>query len=122
MIKISKTSYQKIKNFNLKEWHGVDIEHYGKKVEWNDKNFIFKAEEDGQIVGSASGKYASGVVYINDIIVAKNKRGKGIGSALMIEIEKFGKKLGAHKIWLITGENWKENEFYQKIGFKKGNI
>ena len=36
--------------------------------------------------------------------------------------EEFGKKLGAHKIWLITGKDWSENNFYQKLGFKKGGI
>ncbi|MDP3973760.1 MAG: GNAT family N-acetyltransferase [Candidatus Daviesbacteria bacterium] len=122
MIKITKASYRQIKDFNLKEWHGVDIEHYGKEVEWNDKKFIFKAEEEGQTVGTISGRYASGVVYISEIIVAKSKRGKGVGSALMKKIEEFGKKLGAHKIWLITGKDWSENKFYRKLGFKKGAI
>ncbi len=122
MIKITKASYRQIKDFNLREWHGADIEHYGKKVEWNDKKFIFKAEENGQIVGTTSGKYASGVVYISEIIVAKDKRGKGVGSILIKKIEDFGRKLGAHKIWLITGKDWSESEFYKKLGFKKGSI
>lgn len=122
MIKITMTSYNQIKDFNIREWHGVDIEHYGKEVEWKDKNFIFKAEENRQIVGTASGKYASGVVYISEIIVAKDKRSKGVGRDLMKKIEEFGKKLEAHKIWLITGRDWTENEFYQKLGFKNGGI
>ncbi|MBI4059352.1 GNAT family N-acetyltransferase [Candidatus Microgenomates bacterium] len=122
MIKITNASYRQIKDFNLKEWHGVDIDHYGKEVEWNDKEFIFKAEEGGQIVGTASGKYASGVVYISDVIVAKDKRGKGVGSALIEKIEEFGRELGAHKIWLITGKDWSENQFYQKLGFKEDGI
>ncbi len=122
MIKITKTSYNKIKDFNLKEWHGVDIEHYGKRVEWNDKEFIFKAEEKEEIIGTASGKYASGVVYIDAIIVARDKRGKGVGKALIKKIEKLGKRLGAHKIWLITGKDWKGNDFYIKLGFLKGCI
>lgn len=39
------------------------------------------------------------------------------------KVEEFGKKLGAHKIWLITGKNWSENAFYKKLGFKLiGNL
>ena len=123
MIKITKASPNQVKDFNLREWHGVDVEHYGKHVEWNDKEFNFRAEENGEIIGTASGKYVAGVIYIDAIIVAKDKRDKGVGSALMKKIEEFGKKSGAHKSWLITGKDWiKTNNFYKKLGFSKGPI
>ena len=38
---------------------------------------------------------------------------------LMNKAEDFGRKMDAHKIWLITGKDWSENEFYKKLGFKK---
>ena len=59
------------------------------------------------------------MVYVKNIIVAEDKRGQGIGQKLMEQIEKFGKKLGAHKIYLQTGADWKERKFYDKLGFKK---
>lgn len=38
---------------------------------------------------------------------------------LVKRIEKFGKKFGDHKIWLITGKHYAENEFFEKLGFIK---
>ena len=103
MVKINKAYKKEIEKFGVKEWHGVDIEHYGKRVNWKLKNFIFKAVENGEIVGIITGKHESGVLYIYEIIVAATQRGKGIGKALMQEATEFGKREGAHKAHLIEG-------------------
>ena len=118
MITISKATKKDTKNWSTKEWHKVDIAHYNRRVEWKEQKFRFKASEDGKLLGIITGKYESGVVFIGSIITDENARGKGIGTMLIDKAEQFGKKLGAHKMWLMTGKNWSENAFYQKIGFK----
>jgi len=75
--------------------------------------------EDGEIVGTIYGEFAAGVLYIDDLIVTKAKRGSGIGRQLMEKTEEFGRALKAHKAYLIT---WKDDEvigFYEKLGYKK---
>lgn len=118
MIKISKATKESTTEWSDKEWHKVNFSHYGKGVEWGNEEFRFQATEDEKLVGLISGKVESGVVYINQVIVAEDAREKGIGTMLINKVEKFGKENGAHKIWLITGENWSEVEFYKKLGFK----
>lgn len=122
MLRILKTTRKQIKVFNEKEWHGVDFEHYGKVVDWKEKNFIYKAVENEKIVGTISGKFEAGVLYIGGVIVAADKRGSGIGEQLFKKAEGFGKKIGAHKAWLVTGEGWKSEEFYKKIGYIQAGI
>jgi len=118
MIKISKANKKECNVFGKAEWHKMDLIHYGHEVEWKEKNFRFKAEENGQILGTISGKHESGVVYIGTIIVAEKFRGKGVGKILMEKVEKFTKKMGAHKIWLNTGYDWPAGKFYENLGFK----
>ena len=118
MIKISKATKKSTTDFSEKEWHKVDNAHYGRRVEWKEQKFRFKATQDGKLVGLISGKHESGVIYITQIITAEGERGKGIGTLLIRKAEEFGKNLGAHKMWLITGKDWSENEFYKKLGFK----
>lgn len=115
MIKISTATDKE--NLN-KEWHLLDKPHYGKAIDWNEKHFRFKAVENGKLVGTIDGKHESGVVYIGTVITAESARGKGIGTMLIKKAEEFGKKYGAHRTWLITGKNWSENIFYQKLGFQ----
>lgn len=103
----------------LDEWHKVDVPHYGRAIQWNEKKFRFKAVEDGKLIGTVDGKHASGVVYIDSLITVESVRGRGVGKLLVDKVVEFGRKLKAHRIWLITGKSWKENGFYQKIGFEK---
>jgi ribosomal protein S18 acetylase RimI-like enzyme len=118
-IKISKASEKEIAKFNKKMWRGEDIEHYGQPVKWVKKDLIFKAAEQGRVVGTVKARYEVGVVYVRNLIVAKEKRGEGIGRRLMERVEKAGKKLGAHKMFLFTMEKWKACRFYRKLGYKK---
>jgi len=115
MIKIS--SATKTENLDS-EWDKMNVSHYGQEIKWVEKKYRFKATENGKIVGTVSGKLESGVVYISALITAEKYRGRGIGSLLIQKVEEFGKQNNAHQIWLFTGENWSENVFYQKLGFK----
>jgi ribosomal protein S18 acetylase RimI-like enzyme len=119
MIKVLKASEKSTINWSKKEWHKVDIAHYGHHVEWNGKHFRFKAVDGKKLVGLIDGKHESGVLFIDTIITKDSYRGKGVGTMLIKKAEEFGKKMGAHMIWLITGKVWQENAFYIKLGFKK---
>lgn len=101
------------------EWHSCDLVHYGKKIEWQEKEFRFKALRDQEIIGTIDGRFESGVIFISSLIVAASARGQGVGTNLVKKAEEFGKKLGAHRTWLVTGVDWAENSFYQKLGFEK---
>lgn len=122
MIKFSKVARNKAMPFNESEWNEVNDAHFGVGIRWNEKPFRFKATEDGKIVGLIFGKHESGTVYIANIIVAKGNRRKGIGTKLIQKAEEFGKELGDHKIWLITGEHYPEDPFFKSLGFKKQSL
>ena len=119
MIKISKAAKKKAMDFNESEWDMVNDLHFGKGVRWNTTPFRFKATENGKIVGLIFGKHESGTIYVSNIIVAKGKRRKGIGTRLIEKAEEFGKKFADHKIWLITGKHYPEDPFFKNLGFKK---
>lgn len=118
-INISASSAQEIKRFHHKAWQEADREHYGPKDKWISKFFVLKATEKGKIVGTIKAQYDAGVVYIQQVIVASNKRRLGIGEKLLQELVKRTKRLGAHKLFLLTGKNWEACRFYEKLGFKK---
>lgn len=120
MTKIVKVKAKETKIFEEKEWHKIDIENYGRKIdEYIQKDFYFKAIENNKIVGTIKGKFEMGVIFVAELIVAEKYRGNKLGEKLIKKAIKFGKKYGAHKIYLYTGCGWRSNEFYKKIGFRK---
>ena len=84
MIIISKSTGEEIKEFNNKEWVDEDFKYYGKTSEWVKEEYVFKATDNGKIVGAVVGKYEEGVLYIDDLIVAKEKRNLGIPGSIEV--------------------------------------
>lgn len=120
MANISPSTKEEIKSFESMEWLDADTINFGAPVEWLQKDFVFKAEEDGIIIGSIYGHIEEGVLDIKGVIVARDKKGKGIGKQLMERAEQFGKENNAHKAHIITGIGWTTVEnFYRACGFSK---
>jgi len=105
-------------DFEKQEWPEVDKDHYGKALDWSKKLFLIEGLEKDKMVGALRMEIEVGVAYVNAIIVSKNKRGKGIGMALMEKAEEIARKNGAHKIHLITGKTWGTVVFYKRLGYK----
>ena len=118
-VKISKSTEKEISAFSKKAWREEDIEHYGEPVEWIVKKYIFKAAKNGKIIGYIDGKFESGVVYIDTLIVDKNFRKKGVGKALIERVEKYAREMKSHKIYFFTMESWEASKFYKRLGYRK---
>lgn len=118
-IRIPKKITSKIKEFEKKEWHVADIEHYGK-----DRNFVRKkykfiaSNKNGKIFGILDLIIEANVALIEGVIVDSEFRGNGVGRQLVIEAENFSKKNKCNKVWLETDEDWDAAKFYKKIGYK----
>ena len=88
-----------------------------------DGTFFFVAEENGVILGTLTlvtyriptGKKA----WIEDVVVEKNARGKGIGKLLLEHAMQFAAEQGMPKIDLTSNPTRvAANELYKKIGFQ----
>jgi ribosomal protein S18 acetylase RimI-like enzyme len=56
-------------------------------------------------------------VYISDVSVDRATRGKGIGTALMAEVERWACAHNASKLgWEVWHRNFKARTFYERLG------
>jgi len=79
------------------------------------------AEEEGQTVGLLTWKLErwSGLVWLCDIRVRPERRGSGIGTALVAELEWSAARAGARGIMLETQNlNYPAIRFYESRGFR----
>lgn len=83
----------------------------------------FVYEEDGRILALAAGRvctYLYGKEYvIDEFCVSAEAQGKGIGSALMQQIETDRKAVGCVSIVLQTTRGYPSERFYLKNGFQR---
>jgi ribosomal protein S18 acetylase RimI-like enzyme len=77
------------------------------------------AEDKGKIIGTVLGQAGGSIGFIWSLAVLPKEQGKGIGKALMKEIEKRLKKKGCVGIDLFTSlERKKAVNMYNKMGYK----
>ena len=100
----------------------------------DDRSELFIAEQDGEVVGmaglhfyisSVQGGYAG---VVEDVVVAKEHSGKGIGTKLLNHIDNFARDKGVERLQLMVADdntsaksvynthNWHETKY---IGYVK---
>jgi len=117
-----KAKTKALKEFEKTEWGRVHPEHYGHEIDWDfwEKiKFRLAAKDGNKIIGKLTGHYMAGVMYIGELLVGHDYRGRGVGQALMAEAEKLAKIKKLHKIYLETGVGWRAVDFYEKLGYIK---
>lgn len=88
-----------------------------------DPDLFLLAEQDGEIVGTVLGGYDGrrGMVY--HLAVQASYRLRGIGDALMEELERRLKQKGCIRYYLmVTYDNHEAIRFYEKRGWEKMNL
>ena len=87
------------------------------KVALNFEEYCFIAEDDeGNVIGSITGRAYYNEVHIGDLIIDKNHRRINLGSKLVKTVEEAYKGKGYEKITLTTF-GFQAPEFYKKLGY-----
>ena len=82
----------------------------------------FVAEVENKVEGMALvyprySTWQGPVIHLEDLIVSKFMRGKGIGSALLKQVVKYGKEKGVRRIgWEVLDWNEPAIKFYESKG------
>lgn len=127
-VSVSSTTKEETEGFAAAEWVTYSSPEELRKV-WADKNRlkdgseVIVAEKNGEIVGFIVFKKESDHIYIDDIDVTKDEQRKGIGKALVTEVENIAVANGYSLMKTDTTENvegvpWKSYGFWIKMGYK----
>ena len=106
-------------NENIENFIEEEQEKYESKngVVCNYTPFCFTARIGDELVGAISGATCFSEVYIDELVVKEEYRGKNIGSQLMNAVEKFYKDYGFNNMNTMTNE-FQAAKFYEKCGFE----
>ena len=84
---------------------------------------VFLAENDDKVVGYMMFKVEGDSGYIDDIVVAKEEQGKGVGRALVTFAESVAKSQECYLMKTDTTENangipWRSYDFWLRMGYQ----
>jgi ribosomal protein S18 acetylase RimI-like enzyme len=82
---------------------------------------VVLAEQQGRLAGFAAAEYAAWNrrAIVRHLYVAPERRGSGVGTALLHQLDTFARSAGARCLWLETQNiNYPAIRFYQRAGFR----
>ncbi len=127
MIKIIpyKNSYfQLVKELLVNGFSDNFEKGFNKKFDNSSSNFGFVVEINNKVIGYASlhviDKINRRSCLIEDVVIHKNYRSKGIGRDLINHLINFSKNKKCDKIILNSSES--NVIFYEKLGFEKNEV
>lgn len=119
--------------FSIETDFNIDVQKQQKGLsfilEQTERSCIMVAESDKKVVGMCTGQLLISTaegglkVIVEDVVVAKDKRGVGIGSALLAEIEKWAISCGATRMDLLADQrNSSALNFYSNQKWKSTEL
>ncbi len=130
IVKVRRTAFTQegVRGFTIPE-PSIYYTCRGLRVAWDKENVlkdglqIVVAENNHKIVGFIVFKVERDCGNIDNINVAKNSQGKGVGKALVAYAEETAKAAGASKMQTDTTENaqrkpWKSYHFWTRMGYR----
>ena len=95
----------------------------------HNQSVIFLALQDGDAIGftqlypSFSSASMARIFILNDLFVAPDARGRGVGSALLDATARYGRRVGAIRLALSTElSNTTAQAVYEKMGWQRDNV
>ena len=75
-------------------------------------------DEDGELAAVLTAEIVWDWVYVDELWVAAESRGSGLGRRLMRLAEEFAESRGLQGIWLWT-QTWQAVGFYSRLGYEE---
>jgi ribosomal protein S18 acetylase RimI-like enzyme len=127
-IRLASLTEEEIRGFSAPEFATYSSTKELRKM-WSRKNRlkdgfeVFVAEDEGKMVGFIVFKMERDYGYIDNIVVAKEEQGKGIGRALVAYVEDIAKSKGCYLMKTDTTENadgvpWRAYGFWKRVGYE----
>jgi ribosomal protein S18 acetylase RimI-like enzyme len=83
------------------------------------REWFLVVEDGGQVVASVMAGYDGHRGWVNYLAVAHSHRGRGLGRALMAEVERLLGEAGCPKVNLqVRATNEEALGFYERLGYK----
>ncbi len=83
----------------------------------NKERMTLEIKNGEELIGSAGIEITGGIFRISSFMIKKEYRGRGIGTDALLKMEETARKIGCHKMWLITNPQLRVVNLYKRMGW-----
>jgi GNAT superfamily N-acetyltransferase len=88
------------------------------RVIWHEQRHELAATIGGAVVGVLGLRIAASLAHVESLIVAPERRGGGIGRALLTRAEEVANYYNCHKVTLEAPADFPARRFFEACGYK----
>lgn len=99
------------------QWPSADEEILGRAYDWRSESFVLVARERREVVGVLRAHVVGGVATVEELLVHRARRGRGVGTRLLSFLEVEARSRRCHKASLRTPRGSRAEAFYRGRGY-----
>jgi GNAT superfamily N-acetyltransferase len=111
---------EEIRGFLAREWPAADRDVFGPDgLDWTSRPVVVEVRAGGELLAVAVGEVVAGTARLGDILVARSRRGGGVGGRLLELFCERAAAAGAARCYLRCPDTPRHRRFYQRHGFAR---
>ncbi|MFN2167498.1 MAG: GNAT family N-acetyltransferase [Anaerolineae bacterium] len=110
---------KEVDRFLREEWPLSDEETFGRETQWIADPFALILIQRRRVVAVLKGHFLGGLASVDEFIVGRDFRGRGIGAHLLERFEKEARLRGCTRIVLRTVKGGRAESFYRRLGYER---
>jgi GNAT superfamily N-acetyltransferase len=109
-----------VRGFLMREWPAADRDVFGPDgLDWTSRPVVVEARDGDELVAVAVGEVVAGTARLGDILVARSRRGTGVGGRLLELFCERAADAGAARCYLRCPDTPRHRRFYRRHGFSR---
>jgi GNAT superfamily N-acetyltransferase len=114
---VPRTESNQVRRFLATEWRRADQRLFGAAPDWTSHPLVVEAHLGSTLIGVALGEVIAGIARLNDVLVAEERQGAGIGGQLVERFCARAATLGAGRCYLRCPDTSQHRRFYERHAF-----
>lgn len=108
---------REVLRFLREEWPAADEETFGRPVDWAAERIALVVRRQNRIAAVLRAHVTGGVGSVDELIVARDQRGAGLGTVLLERFEQEADSRGCSRVVLRAVKDSRAEQFYRRRGY-----
>jgi GNAT superfamily N-acetyltransferase len=121
-VDVGRGNERDVLRFFREEWPLADEETFGRRMDWRAEPLALIVRRRKRVLAVLRGHFVGGVGSLDEFVVGKGHRGRGLGSALLRRFETEALRRGCDRVVLRAVKDAESERFYRDRGYSRESV